>query len=59
MASKSKSVKVTLSEPQEKKHVVRFDADADDAAISNVYVSKDAIKKLGNPSEIVVTIEAA
>jgi hypothetical protein len=62
MAAKkaSKSVSVTLVNPQEKSRVVRFDAvNEDDPCIANAYVSKTAIKTLGNPTKIKVTIEVA
>lgn len=59
MAPKSKSVTVTLSNPQPKKHVVRYDADDADAALTSVYINKAALKSLGDPDEITVTIEAA
>jgi hypothetical protein len=54
-----KTVKVTLSTPQVKKLVTRFDSPDEKAALSNVYVSNDALKTLGNPDSIVVTITAA
>jgi len=56
--SDKKRVTVVLSDPQEKKAVVRYDASADDAAISNAYITKVALKKLGNPSSVRITIEA-
>lgn len=60
MAKKaSKSVTVELENPQPKKHVVRFDAADENAAISNVYITKVAMEKLGNPDSISITIEAA
>lgn len=58
MATK-KSVTVTLGDADEKKHTVRFNNDEDGAAMSSAYVRKDALKKLGNPDKIKVTIEAA
>lgn len=58
-AGKTKSVKVTLTDPKPKKSVTRFDCEEDDAALTSVYVSKDALAKLGDPDSIVVTIEAA
>lgn len=58
MAS-AKKVTVKLSSPQEKKNVVRYDSTDDDAALSSVYVTKAALKSLGNPKAIKVTIEAA
>jgi hypothetical protein len=59
MASKSKSVVVELSDAQPKKSVTRFNASDENSAIQNVYVSHDALKKIGNPDSITVTIEAA
>jgi len=56
---KSSKVTVELSNPQPKKHVVRFDADDENAGISNVYITKVAMEKLGNPDSISITIEAA
>jgi hypothetical protein len=58
-AKKVTKVTVTLTNPQPKKSVVRYDADdADGAALSNVYVDKAALTKLGDPDTIIVTIEA-
>jgi len=54
-----KTVKVTLSDPKAKKSVTRFDSSDEKAALSNVYVSNEALKTLGNPDSIVVTITAA
>lgn len=59
MAAAKKKVTVVLSDPQEKKHVTRYDSTDDDAALSSVYVSKSTIKTLGSPAKIKVTIEAA
>jgi hypothetical protein len=54
-----KQIVVTLSNPQEKKSVTRFDATDDDAALRTVYVDKAALAKLGNPDAIKVTITKA
>lgn len=54
-----KSVTVTLESPQPKKHVVRYDSSADDAAIANAYITKVALAELGNPERVTVTITAA
>lgn len=59
MAPKGKSVTVVLSDPQEKKTVTRFDNDTDGAALKSVYVDHAALKTLGNPSKVKITIEAA
>lgn len=61
MAAKTKQVVTILSDPVEKKHVIRYDASDAlvDPALRSVYVDKDALSKLGNPSKIKVTIEAA
>lgn len=55
----AQKIVVVLNEPQEKKSVTRYDSDADDAAMRTAYVDKAALKKLGNPDSIRVTIEAA
>jgi len=52
-----KKVIVTFPTRTDKKSVVRFDSD--DEAVSNVYISKDALKEIGDPQKIKVTIEAA
>lgn len=54
-----KKLTVTLENPQEKKHVTRYDANDEDAAMSSVYINKAALKKLGNPAKVKVTIEVA
>jgi hypothetical protein len=54
-----KSVQVTLGSPQEKKSVVRYDSPEEDGALSTVYVRKEALKGLGNPDKIKITIEPA
>jgi hypothetical protein len=56
----SKKVTVILSNPQAKKNVVRYDAAEgdEDAALQNAYPTKAALKKLGDPDEIKITIEA-
>jgi len=59
MAKSAKKVTVVFDTPSEKKHVVRFDSSETDPAIQNVYVSKAALKKLGDPDSITITIEAS
>ena len=56
---KGKSIVVTLGEPQVKKNVTRFDADDEKAALQNAYISNAALKSLGDPDEVKITIEAA
>lgn len=61
MASAAK-VSVTMPVKSPKKRVVRYEveeAQQDTAAIGNVYVSNAAVKKLGDPDSIKITIEAA
>jgi len=58
-ATAKKTVTVVLGNRADKKSVVRFDAEADNAALANVYVTKDAMKTLGDPQKVKVTIEAA
>lgn len=58
--SKSKSVSVVLENPQPKKSVTRYDiADGEEGAMSSAYIDKDALKELGDPDEVRITIEAA
>jgi hypothetical protein len=59
MAPRPKKVITELGNPQPKKHVVRYDGDDPDGALTTVYISKEAIEELGNPDAIKVTIEAA
>jgi hypothetical protein len=54
-----KSFVVTMDHYSDHKSVTRYNADKEDAALANVYVNNDTIEKLGNPSSIKVTIEAA
>ena len=55
----AKKITVVLGSPQQKKSVVRFDSAEEDAALRSVYVDKRALKELGDPSSISITIEAA
>lgn len=57
MAKAGTKVTVVMSEPKVKKAVTRFDSD--DEALSNAYIGNEALKKLGNPKRVKVTIEAA
>lgn len=57
--AKHKEVTVIMDDPAEKKSVVRFNNTDDDAAIASIYISKNAIKALGNPDSVKITIEAA
>jgi hypothetical protein len=54
-----KKVTVTMTDPQEKKAVVRYNNEVDNAALASIYISKDALKIIGNPSSVKITIEAA
>jgi len=53
-----KKVIVTLDKRSDKKSVVRFDGD-EEGAITNAYISKEAIASLGDPQAVKITIEAA
>jgi hypothetical protein len=61
MATKKSASKivVTLGDAKPKKSVTRFDAANEKDALQNAYISNDALKKLGDPSSVKVTIEAA
>lgn len=61
-ATDKKTLTVILESPDEKKNVVRYDANEndDDPAVRSIYVNKKMLKDvLGNPAKIKVTIEAA
>lgn len=55
----AKKVTVILGDKDVKGKVVRYNNEDDGAAMSNAYISKDALKKLGDPDEVKITIEAA
>jgi hypothetical protein len=55
----TKSQKVELGKVKETKNTVRYDTDEDGAVLTNVYLSKDAAGKLGNPDKISVEVRAA
>jgi hypothetical protein len=60
--TRKKTVSVVLDNPQPKKLVTRFDAadtEPPDAALTSIYVNKQALANLGDPAKIKVTIEAA
>jgi hypothetical protein len=54
-----KKVTVVLGDKAEKKNVVRFNCDDDDAVMTTAYISKAALAALGNPDKIKITVEAA
>jgi hypothetical protein len=58
-ASSGKAVVVEMTDPQEKKHTTRFDNTEEGAAMTSVYISKAALKEIGNPKAVRITIEAA
>ena len=55
----SKKIIVTMDTPQPKKHSTRYDATDADAAMTTAYIRKSDLEKLGNPSKVKITIEAA
>jgi hypothetical protein len=55
----AKSVTVTLSERDDKKGSVRFIGSDNDDLLSNIYIPKTAMDKLGDPQKVKITITAA
>lgn len=56
-----KKIEVTMPNAFPKTRVIKFEVDDPKEStepVKNVYVDKGALKKLGNPDEIVVTITA-
>lgn len=54
-----KTVSVVMGDKVEKKHVVRYNCEDEGAALASAYIDKAALKKLGNPDKVKITIEAA
>jgi hypothetical protein len=48
---------VAMTQDKVCKNSVRFKSD-DDAALSNIYLGNDAVKALGEPESVMVTISA-
>ena len=44
------AITVTLSNPQPKKHSVRYDATSEDAAVQSIYLSRKALPNNGTPA---------
>lgn len=60
-AKKVETITVEMSEPQEKKHVTRYDeaSGRPDAALRSIYIDRQALANIGSPAKIKVTIEPA
>ena len=58
MPAPKKKIVVVLGDKQPKKSVVRYNG-VEGEALSNAYISKEAIEELGDPEKVRVTIEAA
>lgn len=52
-------MKRTFKREQEKKHSWRYQEDTSDglSTLGLIYVSKEFLKSLGNPSELIITVE--
>lgn len=50
-------VSVNMEGSSDKKHSVKFWTDAHNQPFNNLYVSREALEKLGNPKTLKVTIE--
>lgn len=50
-------ISVNMEGVSEKKHSFKYWTDAASQPFNNLYVSKEAIEKLGNPQTLKVTIE--
>jgi len=61
MAAKTKSLSDNYKKEKATKNMVRFqiaEGDPKDAPMGYIYVNNEALKKLGNPTKLKVTIEA-
>ena len=52
-------IKVRLTRGKEGKFVFRYENDDGTQPITSVYIQKSALKKIGDPVEVVVTVEPA
>lgn len=52
-----KKIVVEFDGKDEKKNVVKYTSGGDD--VSSIYISKMAVKKMGDPETITITIEPA
>jgi hypothetical protein len=52
-------IEVVLEKSIPKKHSVRFETEAPDIDLSNIYLRMTGYRKLGSPSMIKITVEAA
>jgi hypothetical protein len=52
------TIKVKLDQKDPKKGSVKFYTDKATSSVKNIYISNDAVEKLGNPDEVTVTISA-
>lgn len=50
------AIKIKLDNKDPKKHSVKFSTDKDGAAISSIYITNDAVSKLGDPDAVTITI---
>jgi hypothetical protein len=55
--SDNNKVEVVLSDSKPMKGVVKFTTDDRPVAITNIYLSRESLQKLGNPDAVKVTIE--
>jgi hypothetical protein len=51
-------VEVILPTAVHKRHVTKFETDAADADVTNIYLRLNGLRILGNPSAVKITVEA-
>jgi hypothetical protein len=59
LAKTSAPQKVTLTRTKDTKSYVRYETEAANAPLNNIYLSKEAVVALGSPNAVTVSIEAA
>ena len=58
-AATAEALVVELDYEKDTKRTQRFESPDEDAAVGQLYITKEGLEKLGNPRRVRVTIEAA
>jgi hypothetical protein len=57
-AKEAPVVQVILDTATAKKHSVRFETEEKGAQVTNIYLGLDGCRRLGNPDQVKITVEA-
>lgn len=59
MAGTAKKIEVTLNHERDTKGTKVYSTEQDGVAARNIYITKAGAEKIGNPTKVKLTIEAA